>query len=323
VAAFDWFLANRHLARGERTARPEDRLNFLGPLLRIVFLGLLAVVLAPAGFAAASTMHFGLPASNGYTLHVKTERGMTIVSLRRGGLSSTYYVSDSAGPEGIAADLGPLGRIDVRFAPSGETKTVHVPRGDHRRPGCRFPRRLVRSLGAFTGTISFRGENGFTSVEATQVQGSVGPSARPRCDGEPTALRLAPAPERRRVENVWLAADTVLAAVDHSSPETASFTIFFAYASDGDVRYAVDRIESPQPGLMILRSAVVIAPRSTFSHPGDLTSATLRPPAPFSGEATFSARRQRLSGDLAVRFPGTPPQPLTGPEFETRLDATR
>lgn len=295
----------------------------LGLSLRITFLGLLAVLLAPAGLASASNMHFSLPASNGYTLKVKTEGTMTLVSLRRGGLSSTYFVSDSAGPEGIAADLGPLGKIDVRFAPSGATKTVHVPRGEQRRPGCRYPRRLVHALGTFTGTISFHGENGFASVEAAQVPGSIGPSARPRCGGQQAWLRRAPVPEPRRVEHVWVAADTVLSATSHFSAETATFTILLAYASGDDVRYAVDRIESPRPGLMILRSAAVTAPRSTFSYRGDLTSATLQPPAPFSGEATFSARRERLSGDLAVSFPGTSPQPLTGPKFETRLDATR
>jgi hypothetical protein len=295
----------------------------MGLPLRIAFLGLFAVLLAPASFAGASTMHFGLPASNGYTLHVKAEGTMTVVSLRRGGLSTTYMVSDSASPEGIAANLGPLGRIDVRFVPSGETRTVHVPRRDPRRYGCRFPSRLVRSLGTFTGTISFHGENGFTSVDATQVRGSVGPSARPRCGDQQQTLRLAAAPERRRVEHVWLASDTVLAAVDRSSREDGLFTILLVYATGDDVRYGVDSIESPRPGLTIRRTATVIAPRSTFSHPGDLASATLRPPAPFSGEASFTARRERLSGDLAVKFPGLPPQPLTGPGFETRIDATR
>ncbi|HYG96359.1 MAG TPA: hypothetical protein VD741_04550 [Solirubrobacterales bacterium] len=294
----------------------------MGLLLRIAFLGLLAALLVPAGSATASTMQFGLPASNGYTLQVKTERTQTIVSLRRGGLSSIYYVSESAGPEGIVADLGPLGRIDVRFQPSGETRTVHVERGDHQHPGCRFPRRLVRALGTFTGTISFHGENGFTAVEATQVRGSVGPSSRPRCQGEPAEPWRAPAAEPRRVEHIWIVRDAVLAATSRSSDGTSGFTILFAYADGDDVRYAVDRIETPRPGLTVHRTVDVTAPRSTFSYSGDLTAATLRPPAPFSGEATYSARRGRLSGDLVVEFPGVSPQPLTGPGFDPRLDAT-
>jgi hypothetical protein len=124
------------------------------------------------------------------------------------------------------------------------------------------------------------------------------------------------------VEHIWLAGNTVLAATSRSS-EPSSFTIFLVYAEGDDVRYAVDRIESPRLGLTIQRTASVVAPRSTFPHSGDLTSATLRPPAPFSGEATYSARRDRLSGDLAIEYPGIAPQPLTGPGFETRIEATR
>lgn len=88
-------------------------------------------------------------------------------------------------------------------------------------------------------------------------------------------------------------------------------------------RYFVDRIEVPRPGLTIQRSARLTASRDTFDYRGDLSSATLSPPSPFSGKATFSEARHQLSGDLAVALPGASPLSLTGPNYEAQIDPSR
>jgi len=271
------------------------------------------------------SMQFRLPASGGYTLQVKTEGELTKITLARGHprVSATYYVSHSAYDSTIEADLGSLGRIDVRFEPSGEFETIQVPRRARDVPGCRVPRRLVRQVGTFSGTIAFHGENGYSAVDAADAWGSLGPSARPRCGGATASSNRARGPGRRRVERVWVLDNAFL--INHSpfSAATNSATYFAAMTEAKRARYLVDRVEVPTPTLAITRRVDIAAARPSFSYAGDLRSATVRPPAPFSGEATYSARPNKLSGDLAVQLPGMPAQRLTGGDFETRIGAKR
>jgi hypothetical protein len=305
-----------------------------------------ALAILPAGAAAGSvggeSMHFSLPASNGYTLQVKTEGELAKVSLWRSNpvdhasdpasvsraagfgttLVATYYVSDAASPGAIDADLGALGSIHVNFTPSGQTRTVRL----DRRPmpaGCRAPRRLVRRLGRFEGTISFHGEDGFAEVEAVGAAGAAGPSARRLCGSAGAVRSRAGAPDLPGVERVWVLSDVFLFARNPSTREKPNATWFLAWTTGVGVRYLAWRFEVVSPGLAIERTATVAGLKAGFSHSGDLSSATLRPPSPFSGEASFSERSGRLSGDLAVELPGSAPEPLTGRAFEARIVATR
>ncbi len=271
-------------------------------------------------------MQFTLPADHGYTLRVKTEGSVAEISVWRGhdGLrvGATYFVDEAVGSGAIDADLGLLGAIHVRFVPSGKTRTLHLERG--RMPlGCRAPHRLRRALGSFEGTIAFRGEHGFAAAEATRARGSVGPSARRRCEGEATRLRRVGAPRLPRVEHVWVKSDAFLFARDPSSRGEMSMTWFLAYTTGTGVRYTVDRFESLPSGLIVRRSATVAGPTTGFSYPGYPRGATLAPPPPFSGEATYSRRHHRLIGDLTIELPGLEPQSLTGSQFDARISTPR
>jgi hypothetical protein len=281
-----------------------------------LFLILCGFALAGASSAAAApapVMKFALPGSDGYTLQVKTDGAQTLISASREGQrrSSTYYVSESAGEGTIDAELGALGRIDVRFEPSGETRTVDR---------CRGERRAVRRLGVFTGTISFRGENGYTVVEASQAPGSVGPSMRGRCRGGGTAAASsARTAARRQIEHVWAIGDATLMNRNSITPGEDNMTLLLAVAEGRLARYLVNRIEVPRPGLTIERRVEVVGPRAGFSYPHDYRTAVLRPPKPFSGEATYSAGSRQLAGDLRIAFLGLAPQSLTGHQFEARI----
>lgn len=96
-------------------------------------------------------------------------------------------------------------------------------------------------------------------------------------------------------------------------------TWFLAQMTDSGVRYTVDRYESLPSGLVVQRSAKVTGPTTGFSYPRCPRNAKLAPPPPFSGEATYSERRHRLSGDLVVDLPGLEADPLTGPQFEAQI----
>src|SRR5207253_8626600 len=222
-------------------------------------------------------------------------------------LSSTYYAGNSADPEeGIVADLGAAGRIDLRFAADGQTETIRIPRGKSRRPGCRYPQRLTRELGTFTGRVSFHGERGFATAEATTAPGSIGPSARPRCRGERRLARPAygALPGQFGTEHIRLLGKAFFAVHSHVTRDDPGMTYFLVSTEGDEVLYFAGRIDVLEEGLAIQRAAEVSAPRSSFSYAGDLSSATLQPPAPFSGTAAYSARRELLGGDLTVALPG-------------------
>ena len=285
-------------------------------------------------------MQFGLPAGDGYTLQVKTEGDLARITVWRANplarasaatplrapsrglyLAATYHATGAVSGEAIDADLGPLGAIHVRFVPSGRTRTVHLERGEMP-PGCRAPHRLLRRLGSFEGSISFHGEGGYATVEATSAPGAVGPSASRRCSGA-ALLRYAGAPPLTKVERIWLKSDASLFARYRSPRGHTNMTWFLASTMADGAHYSVERFERLQSGLFVQRSVSVSGPTTGFSYRPDLVRATLTPPAPFSGEATYSSDGGRLNGDLAVELPGLEPQPLTGSQFEARISSPR
>lgn len=80
--------------------------------------------------------------------------------------------------------------------------------------------------------------------------------------------------------------------------------------------------ESSEGSIGVLRLASVSAPSSTFVATDTLASAGVKPPAPFSGEATFEhgpGSTKSWTGSLAVSFLGAPHVPLTGSPFRTLL----
>jgi hypothetical protein len=75
-------------------------------------------------------------------------------------------------------------------------------------------------------------------------------------------------------------------------------------------------------GVDIIRIAGASAPSGDFVFDNAFSSATLTPPAPFSGSAIFQRNADGTiswAGSLAVSFPGMPDVPLVGPQFETTL----
>jgi hypothetical protein len=278
---------------------------------------------ASAEIPGSDVMSFRLQASNGYTLQVKTERTQTQVTAWKADrrIESTYFVEGSAAGSAIDADLGPLGRIDVEFEPSGRGILVSPPGRSRGTAGCRIRRRL----GTFTGEVVFRGEDGYTTAEATSVPGSIGPSVRGHCGGaSASSSATAPASARRRVERVWGVGDAILMSRNYSTAGVGQGgTLLLVSAEHDSAYFSAYRIEIPGPQIAIARRAEVRDSRSSFSYGRTMRSALIRPPAPFAGEATYSERRGHLVGNLTVQFPGLPPQLLTGGDFEASLRPLR
>jgi hypothetical protein len=215
----------------------------------------------------------------------------------------------------VVASFGRFGRIDLRFHPSGQVQR-------HKQENCDGSISVLkRRLGVFTGALRFRGEDGYTEVSATRVTGSAGNpwvglgfEVSPACGSEPREKRI------RQVQLSATAANPsrgffALAEPDAHVPAREARAVFSAGTGE-----RVGRVS-------IYRTAIVTGPADDFTFDdGAFGSATVTPPAPFTGSATFTRNPDGSTswiGTLGVSLPGLDSVALAGPEFESKLGVLR
>jgi hypothetical protein len=282
-------------------------------------LGLAAALLALAALPATAwggggrDLQFGLTGAHGYRIAVEG-RGSTAaitVSRRHTMAITTYIARAKVSATGIRADFAGLGRVAVRFHPSGGA-TAGASRG-----GCKGPDHFTFRRGFFRGRVDFDGEGGYTSAHVRRVRGTVTSPLALNCSGPPH--RLPPPGEgslfggRGHAKIAYLQAEsksalggTSLIAADIRGRKA----LYFATAEQSEGQVAVSRI------------AFALASPLTFAFDNSLSTAGLTPPPPFSGTATFQHNpdgSKSWTGSLAISFPGAEDVPLTGPQFTTRL----
>jgi hypothetical protein len=285
-----------------------------GSVAAVSCLGLVGLLLTctPEAEAKAErpfSAEFSLRGSNGYLISVTGSYGGVEIMVesadpRPGSLIETNYsFKGTASNEGIDANLGDFGEISLRFTPSGknQVKTVR-----HVGKGCKGPHKVVRRLGTFTGTFRFEGEAGYTSLDVTEADGSIGAPAAFFCS---TFSSGSGKNRRRGRPPTYLEAKT-----PHNK------LAFSASLTEHGRRAGFAAISQETLGAAsITRWASVEAPPSMLHFARDLSSATVSPPPPFSGTAMFKRRPKRSppswSGSLAVLFLGEENTPLTGPRF--------
>jgi hypothetical protein len=280
-----------------------------------------AGLLAPAGPATAyvvpasgPTATFSAKGSHGYLIGFYLSPGASWISVAKRGEglagSETYYLrrqpTPTAGP--IEADFEHLGRIRVQFRPNGKERV----RKHH---GCSGGARLTR-FGSFEGTIRFHGEAGYTELAAKRVAGSLTTSPRLVCHRHHHPAGVVHSPGHH-----------------HPAPKE-TLTIFEAASTNGLQFEALQSSREPKSslfvatdtefheGTVILRRALTVGHLGSFAFTPDLNSATITPPAPFSGSATFQRLDDyatRWEGPLTVSFPGLPDAALSGRDFSWRL----
>lgn len=307
-------------------ARGTVRHSAIGLLL----VSVLAVIAAPPKASASASANirkspgpsaaFTLPGTNGYSLYFKSEKGaLTIIASQRRPAQatiaangtmvparlgptdeSTYvYFGVERDPGTIEADLGAFGRVSLSFQPSGAKKVTSIDLSD-KTEKCTGATKVVRRLGSFVGTVSFHGENGYTSAEATSVPGTVGTSPFRNC---------SPVPKHAAEDEVLPELPTFLAV---NGPAA-----FFAFRDSKASRFTAFEHEDLGEGFSVLRVATAVGAPSLFSFRPNGLRASVRPPAPFSGSGVYSATpggSPVWSGDLSVSFPGVQ-RALTGDDF--------
>jgi hypothetical protein len=266
---------------------------------------------------------FTLQGSNDYRITVSADPGGgrdSIELTATGGSGEVDYIaSGRVTANRIEARLGKLGRISVRFVPSGRQRRVKVPKK------C-LPERppvVTSRLGSFVGTIRFRGEDGYTRVSTRSAKGGVGDPLANTPKKLSCQFHESSEERKRELESVSLDASSSVTGVSFNASR-----LFGNLSQDGlsggpaapgdDYLFLAASVE--RTGRMsIIRSAGALGGSEDFSFDDALTSATVRPPSPFTGTGNFVRNPDGSTGwtgDLAVPLPGLGAVDLTGGKAE-------
>ncbi len=220
------------------------------------------------------------------------------------GLSTTTYslkARQRPGSEGIKANLGKFGSIDVHFV-AESSRDEKVPLG-----GCSGEKPILKK-GGFFGRIHFRGEDGYTEVDAHGAAGQVAIQPKLRCNV--TAIKAEIDEVLEGVEEeLGKEEEKDPGKVEEAEPEDHEVKLK-AQVKGRQIVFEAARISSREPGKKgtsftnfsvkaerhlgrideASSASLLFEPGSAFKVP-DLThltqEGTIKPPAPFSGSATY------------------------------------
>jgi hypothetical protein len=266
-------------------------------LRRIYMLTLTVVVSCGATLVSAASAlaapavppgGFRLLASNGYSLTVAsfhkpdTERGEVLVLAGTHGAAVLYFARATVTDTSIEADLGQVGKIDVDFVPSGEARAERSKCGG---------RPVAVDSGRYVGTVEFRGEQGYSEADATSARGDA-------------KFTLSLACGEIRSEGVGGHSPGALL---RAHGQTTQFHFEARKNSPTRVARFNATINERRGPLRITRGVAAEAGPAAFDYDVAAGTATVSPPAPFDGEATYRrgpGRSTSWHGALTVDFPG-------------------
>jgi hypothetical protein len=236
--------------------------------------------------------------------------------LSRGRAVTAYVARGRVSSRRIEASFKGLGSVALRFRPARRNGRVGLPR--HCRGGHRFARR-----GVFVGHLRFTGEDGYVAIRAHRAKGWTRQASRVRCHRHRHHHhRHRPRIERRK------AVDRPVAGSRPLSYTALTAEWRHVVASTGLLAIRVRErtlvlalAEESLGSLAKVRYAVSVTGPSALVHDDALTSAKVRPPAPFDGMGLYRAApdgARTWTGSLSVAFPGAH-VPLTGSQFDARL----
>lgn len=261
-------------------------------------------------FPAFRSAGFELQGDNGYRIAIGKEHDGYVRAFVSKKSTAIIYSARSLEPKGsgIKAEFPGVGRVSVRFRPQGP------PRESNPFPfrGCRGGKE-VKQFGHFVGTIRFRGERGYTSVRATRVKGAIETTAKEVCKRPPSDEDSEPRADKTEL---WVKSESGNEGVGFDASVTGDP---FDLTSFGAM------VVKRRRGMQVFWWTNVTGKRGDIvigdTRPYPL-SATVTPPAPFSGSAKYQRTpdgERAWTGTLAVSLPGLGRVALTGPEFSPRL----
>jgi hypothetical protein len=250
---------------------------------------------------------------DGYKFSVGGYGATAVINVSKPGRSkgrawSTYVARGKITASAIHASFGALGRVAMRFRPSGGV--THGKRHRH----CLGPDRYTIQPGVFVGSVHFHGEGGYTAADVHRIAGKIVTPRRLRCldtlREEFIHAGQGPAKKKAKVTRLSAFMRSGLTAVLFGVSERAGKTGYLA------------EIEQTVGSVGVFRGVFVKASPATFAFDSALSFAGVTPPAPFSGSGSFQRTptgAKSWTGSLAVSFPGAANVPLTDPRFKTQL----
>ncbi len=303
---------------------------------------------ASAARGGGERLYFRLEATHGYKIHGLGHRATGALVVTRGrhrrqrGLSGSIYLARAdTGGDRFEATFGDLGRVDVRFRPSGRIKL------GKRHRLCRGPDHYTTHYGTFVGAVRFRGEDAYAAAKARRVKGMVVRPAVLDCldflvpRSQATFWRALTSPSTALLgvpSSVRRVSTADLRSPPRLPPELrgggrrtvlrADWRQGVAVQAFGAIRRGRRRpvfaagIVQARERYGVVRLAAAIGSRAGLLASDSLGTATVSPPPPFSGDGLFrhfDDGTKSWTGSLAVSFPGETAVPLTGPQFEVGL----
>ncbi|HEX3174997.1 MAG TPA: hypothetical protein VHQ43_12370 [Solirubrobacterales bacterium] len=247
--------------------------------------------------------------------------GSKVKGDRGGFFSNAYAVHNrrSLTRGAIRARLGSLGTISLRFRPNGRVRKRRPQQGCEGRPS-------ITEYGRFVGRATFHGESGYLHFSLPGGAGDITRSFRLSCEeDEPFdltrgSLRAYVAPGSFFATRGDIA---LLYATTHNHGRYVGITAGHQEESPPGAVVRIGILESKE-AMAIGRYSFVLGPPGTLrtSLPGvHPANATLAPPAPFFGKATYReepADARSWTGTLGINLLGLK-LPLVGSRFHTRL----
>ncbi len=266
---------------------------------------------------------FTLRGSHGFTAEWESSSGGPVVLLVRGPHQANFYAvrKGKTSASGVEAKFGRLGEIALAFEPR-KTARLEPPAGCEGEPH-------LEQEGFFVGSAHFRGEGGFTTIDVARVHGGLEVEPQWRCN-----RRQAPTRSHRRFARFGHGLALRAAAADQAYLRTRGpgQTVFLAnsevvdtgrttFSFVGAMQERSEGMVIGREGFIARRAASAAGAAAHFEYDHAAGTARVRPPFPFSGEASFSRGRgaSRWRGDLSVALLGHAPLRLAVPGSRARL----
>lgn len=288
----------------------------MGRATRLVLLAGLALILQPASALAVdgdaeTTFKVPLKANHGLSAVLEVDDDEVELKISKRGQWAVYFGRGEVSPERIDVDFGRLGEFVADYTPS---RTL-----SEREPGRRCKGEPATTTEGFLrGTIRFRGERDYVRIEAARVKGTL--EYRPRwvCDfgiggGSAGASRVrAPAANEDEATLAVRSRDRSLALSVFGAEEKGERPFAYYLAFSQEVR----------EGIGVTRLTFAGTRSRSFEFDNRLGTASVDPPAPFGGSASYRRRPgapDRWSGTLTAPLLGKGRVRLAGPGFVARM----
>jgi len=299
-------------------------------------------LVVPAGASAAKPEHYSQKPSVSVDLQVRGTHGFQLDLFSSGPrgviLSATKWASRD-GAQYVSyfsvrrnrPKTFDEGRLNVRIGHLGHFRGRFVPTSTETReldPGCKGDPSKIET-GFFAGSFAFRGERGYTVVHSHRARGTVTRQAAGTCtSNEPpwheSAREIKEEKERESNEFHLVAGTEGASVLFQARREEATKKMPGA----GQTTFQASINGKPAGDFQVSYGVFLFGldgDAATFQTPNlaePPAEATLAPPAPFSGSATFhldDPKTASWTGDLAVEMPGLGKVPLTGKGIDAGL----